>query len=64
MFTLSLMFLSAKITPGGRPMVGFGGNDGVHAVRQAGEVAIRLDVVEQVHAEVVEAEVGDRDAGL
>ena len=36
----------------------------MHAVRQAGQIAVGLDVVEQVHAEVVQAQVGDGDAGL
>ena len=44
--------------------LGSGGDDGVHALRDAGEVAVRLDVVDQVHAEIVEPEVGDGDAGL
>ena len=39
-------------------------HDGVHAVGHAVELAVLLDVVEQVHAEVVEPEIGDRDAGL
>jgi hypothetical protein len=36
----------------------------MHAVGDMAQLAIGLDVVEQVHAEVVEAEVGDGDAGL
>ena len=35
----------------------------MQALRGGGEVAVLLDVAEQVHAEVVETEVGDRDAG-
>ena len=35
----------------------------MQALRSGGEVAVLLDVAEQVHAEVVEPEVGDRDAG-
>ena len=35
----------------------------MQALRCGGEVAVLLDVAEQVHAEVVETEVGDGDAG-
>ena len=38
-----------------QPLVGVGGNDGVQALGRAGQVAVLLDVAEQVHAEVVQA---------
>ena len=36
----------------------------MHAARHARQVAVLLDVIQQVHAEVVQAEIGDGDAGL
>ena len=63
MVSSALTLRRAKSTPGRRPFVGVGGHDRVQALRRGGEVAVLLDVAEQVHAEVVEAKVGDRDAG-
>ena len=59
----ALMLRSANITPGMQSLVGVGGHDGVQALGGGGQVAVLLHVVEQVHAEVVEAQIGDRDAG-
>ncbi len=50
------------MTPGRRPLLGVGRDDRVQALGRGGEVAVLLHVAEQVHAEVVEAEVGDGDA--
>src|ERR1035438_2370860 len=36
----------------------------MHAAGDAGKVAVDLEVIQQVHAEVIESEVGDGDAGL
>ncbi len=63
MLSPALTLRRAKSTPGRRPF-GVGGYDGVQALRGGGEVAVLLDVAEQIHAEVVEAEVGDGDAGV
>lgn len=41
---------------------GMRGNHGVQPARQRVEIAVRLDVVEEVHAEVVAAEIGDGEA--
>lgn len=39
------------------------GHDGVQALGRRGEVAVLLDVAEQVHAEFIKTEVGDGNAG-
>ena len=62
--TLSLRLRSAKMTPGTRPRSGAAGSTACIPLGSRDEVAIGLDVIQQVHAEVVEPEVGDADAGL
>ncbi|OIQ77870.1 hypothetical protein GALL_404360 [mine drainage metagenome] len=42
----------------------FGGHHGVHATWHVAQLAIGLHVVEQVHAEVIEPQVGDRHSGF
>ena len=49
--------------PGLQALVGSAGTTACRPFGRGGEVAVLLDVPEQVHAEVVEAEVGDGDAG-
>ena len=41
-----------------------GGDHGVHPEGHVVELAMLFDVIEQVHPEVVQPEIGDRDAGL
>ena len=47
-----------------QPELRIGRDDGMHAVGHVAGLPVGLDVVQQVHAEVVQAQVGDRDAGL
>jgi hypothetical protein len=49
---------------GREAQIGVRRHDGVQAVGGFVEFAVGLDVAQQVHAEVVEAQIGDGDAGL
>ena len=40
---------------------GIGGDDGVHAVGRARWIAVLVHIADEIHAEIVEAEIGDGD---